>query len=153
MAVYERLQYIGSFDLRVIPVSLGDVVIPHGGAMYSTYKLDTTEGQIVLVLTFKTLPQSGSTIDAGAAFGGPQNRFNYLWGIYWRNVVQGLKPIIVNGPHDTVDRFYMFADSPPEFINKMSRMWELSSFKLRQWRLAGTTDITDPLSQPNPLTI
>jgi len=148
--MYETLQYIGNFDLEVVAVSLGDVVIPHGGAMYEFFKLDSAQGQRGLNLKFKTLPQSGSTINAGNAFGGQQTRFDYIWGIYQRNRVQGIKPIIVIGPDDNVARYYFFSEAQMTFNMMMSRMFS-SGAKLMQINLPGVTDNTDPLSTPNPL--
>jgi len=147
--VYETLQYIGSFDLEIVAMSLGDVVIPHGGAMYEFFKLDSAQGQRGLNLKFKTLPQSGSTFNAPAPYGA-QNRFDYIWGIYQRNRVQGIKPIIVVGPDDNIARYYFFSEAQMTFNLMMSRMFS-SGAKLLQVNLPGVTDITDPLSTPNPL--
>jgi len=152
MDAYETLQYIGSFDLEIVANSLGDVVIPHGGAMYEFFKLDSVQGQRGLNLKFKVLPQSGSLIDAGDAYGGQQNRFDYIWGIYQRNRVQGIKPIVVVGPDDSVARFYYFTEAQMTFNMFASKLFS-SGVKLLQINLPGITGPEDPLSMPNPLTI
>ena len=152
MSVYETLQYIGSFDLEIVANSLGDVVIPHGGAMYEFFKLDSTQGQRGLNLKFKVLPQSGSLIDAGDAYGGQQNRFDYIWGIYQRNRVQGIKPIVVVGPDDSIARFYYFTEAQMSFNMFASKLFS-SGVKLLQINLPGVTGPEDPLTMPNPLTI
>jgi hypothetical protein len=149
---YETLQYIGSFDLEIVANSLGDIVIPHGGAMYEFFKLDSPYGQRGLNLKFKVLPQSGSLIDAGDVYGGCPNRFDYIWGIYQRNRVQGIKPIIVTGPDDVVDRFYYFTEAQLSFNMFSSKMFS-SGVKLMQINLPGITGPGDPLAQPNPLSL
>jgi len=120
------LQYIGSFGLKRSLKSLGDVIVTHSGAMAEFYKLDRNDPQRILNLTFKVLPQSITPhmIDVGLP-GMPflMNRFDYIDWIYTRNRVMGIRPIIVNGPEDGVDRFYYFSQDTMDSEMMMSFLW------------------------------
>ena len=113
--------YVDSLLKQMIDVSRGRV-LEHRGPTYATY-------YIIKAGFWPAFSQDSTKI-----FTNSFNADPLIWGIYQRNRVQGIKPIQIVGPDDSITRYYFFAEAQMTFNMMMSRMFS-SGAKLMEIKL------------------